>query len=141
MALRGRDIHLVACGVIATTRHPTFTERLMQIHEELVALVREHEPGVAAVESVFHARNARSALKLGHARGAALLALARGGMPIEEYPPAQVKQALTGNGRADKEQVARMVRMIVGATGEVQADATDALAVAICHASMNPKLR
>lgn len=135
--VRGSEISLVACGVISTVKEAAFADRLVRIHSELSRVVEDYEPMGAAVETVFHARNARSALKLGHARGAALLALAQGGIAIEEYAPRQVKQAVTGNGGADKAQVARMVEMLLGRTGAVSKDATDALAIALCHAAIN----
>jgi crossover junction endodeoxyribonuclease RuvC len=133
----GSEIALVACGTITTTDAPDFAQRLLLIHRGLLDVLQTHQPSAAAVESVFHSRNARSALKLGHARGAALLTLADAGLEVAEYAPTQVKQALTGSGRADKTQVARMVEMLLGRTGAVRNDATDALAVAICHATMS----
>ena len=133
----GSEVSLVACGVISTAKESVFSDRLVRIHAELVQIVEDYAPIGAAVESVFMARNAQSALKLGHARGAALLALAQGGIAVEEYAPRQVKQAVTGNGGADKAQVARMVEMLLGPTGTVSRDATDALAIALCHAAIN----
>jgi crossover junction endodeoxyribonuclease RuvC len=96
-------------------------------------LIIDHQPEVLAIEEVFLAKNPNSALKLGQARGVALAAGVAHGLPIHEYAARQIKQGLTGTGRASKEQVAHMVRMVLGLPGEPQADAADALAIAICH--------
>ena len=131
----GSRHRLVACGVIATPPGADFPERLLTIHRELVRLLRQHRPDCVAVESVFHATNVRSALKLGHARGVALLAAVEGGYPLVEYAPAAIKQAVVGYGRAEKRQVGEMVRLLLGLADVPQPnDASDALAVAICHA-------
>lgn len=136
----GSELRLVGCGVISTAGRKTdpdsFSARLVKIYDDLRDLLVEHEPDGAAVESVFHARNANSALKLGHARAAALLALAHQGVVVDEYAPREVKQAVTGTGGADKQQVARMVEILVGRTHAMRSDATDAVAVAICHAAV-----
>jgi len=125
---------LVACGAIATSPKTTLPDKLLVIHKALGRLLAEHRPDSVAVESVFHAANVRSALVLGHARGAALLAAVEGGYPVHEYAPAEIKRAVAGYGRADKHQVGEMVRMLLGLV-EVPTpnDAADALAVAICH--------
>jgi crossover junction endodeoxyribonuclease RuvC len=108
--------------------------RLKQIADDLDDVLKEHAPDAVAVETVFHAKNARSALLLGHARGVALLCAARYGAPIYEYTAGQIKQSMTGFGRAGKEQVQDMVRFILGHRGQMSLDASDALAAAICHA-------
>jgi len=125
---------LVDCGAIATSPKAAFPEKLLTIHQALVRLLTEHRPDCVAVESVFYAANVRSALKLGHARGVALLSAVEGGYPVFEYAPAEIKQAVVGYGRAEKRQVGEMVRIILGLS-EVPTpdDAADALAVAICH--------
>lgn len=130
----GRCHRLVACGAIVTSRREGFPAQLLSIHRELSALLAEHRPECVAVESLFHAVNVRSALKLGHARGVALLAAVEAGFPVAEYTPAQIKLAVVGYGRAEKHQVQEMVRVILGLP-EVPTpnDAADALAVAICH--------
>jgi crossover junction endodeoxyribonuclease RuvC len=129
---------LVVCGAIATRGCETFADRLVAIHRELVALIAVHAPAVVAVENLFHAANVRSALKLGHARGVALLAAAGQGVPIAEYTPAEIKRAVVGYGRAEKHQVQEMVRLLLGLPAVPEPnDAADALAVAICHVHMS----
>lgn len=136
----GSELRLIECGVIHAAKDAkTFSDRLVTIYDELRALLAEWEPQAAAVETVFHARNAQSALKLGQARAAALLALAHAQVPVAEYTPTAIKSAVTGSGRAPKDQVARMVEILVGKTHTVRHDATDALAIAICHAAHVPR--
>ncbi len=131
----GSRHRLVACGAITTPARATFPEKLKAIHDGLTELLARCGPSCVAVENVFYATNVRSALKLGHARGAALLAAVHGGFPVFEYTPAEIKRAVVGYGRAEKHQVGEMVRMLLG-LGEVPEphDAADALAIAICHA-------
>ena len=122
------------CGAIVTSPRLGFPAQLLRIHQRLAALLAEHRPGVVALESVFYAANVRSALKLGHARGVAMLAAVEGGFAVAEYTPAEIKQAVVGYGRAEKQQVGEMVRVILGlAEVPTPNDAADALAVAICH--------
>lgn len=111
----------------------TLGARLHAIHAGLVEILRVHAPAAAAIEQVFLHRNAVSALKLGHARGVALLALAEAGLEVAEYMPSVVKLAVVGTGRADKEQVQHMVTALLKLPRAPQADAADALAVALCH--------
>lgn len=109
-------------------------DRLCHMGEHLDRLLAQHSPQAAAVEAIFHAKNSRSALSLGHARGVVLLCLGRAGLPVHEYTPAQIKQATTGRGGAGKEQVQVMVRMLLGLTNApAELDTTDALAAALCH--------
>jgi crossover junction endodeoxyribonuclease RuvC len=130
----GSRHHLIACGAIATSPRATFPEKLLTIHETLGRLLAEHRPDCVAVESVFYAANVRSALKLGHARGVALLAAVEAGFPVFEYAPAEIKRAVVGYGRAEKHQVGEMVRLLLGLdTIPEPHDAADALAIAICH--------
>jgi crossover junction endodeoxyribonuclease RuvC len=130
----GRRHRLVTCGAITAAAADAFPARLARIHRELVALFAKTRPDCVAVESVFHAVNARSALKLGHARGVALLAAVETGCTIVEYTPAEVKRAVVGYGRADKRQVQQMIKLLLGlAQPPSPYDAADALAVAICH--------
>ena len=124
-------LRVLASGVIRAPRGP-LAERLRKIFGELEELLAEHQPDAMAVEAIFHARNARSALILGHARGAALLAAGRAGASVYEYSTKTVKQTVTGFGGADKEQVRRMLQMLLG-TMPTALDASDALAVALCH--------
>lgn len=133
---QSRMVH-VDHGVIHSGDGP-LAERLARVHDGIAAVIAQHRPARVAVEGVFHAVNARSALILGHARGAALVAVARAGLPVNEYPPATIKQAATGSGRAEKEQVARMVGALLGVRGAIPADATDALAAALCCLMREP---
>lgn len=119
-----------ACGVILP-RGEHLAARLASLRATLADVLARHAPTEAAVEDVFHHRNARSAFVLGQARGAALVALAEAGLEPAAYPPAMVKRVVTGSGAADKAQVARAVRAIFGV--DAPADAADALAVAACH--------
>jgi crossover junction endodeoxyribonuclease RuvC len=113
--------------------------RLKRIHDEIADLAERYAPDIAAVEDSYVGIDARTALSVGQARGAALVACATAGIPCVEYPPALVKQAVCGYGRADKAQVQRMVRAILGLPQEpTPHHAADALAVAICHALASP---
>jgi crossover junction endodeoxyribonuclease RuvC len=130
---------IVICGAIATTTAATFPDKLLLIHRRLAEILRECRPDCVAIENVFHSINVRSALKLGHARGVAMLAAAEAGVPIAEYTPAEIKRAVVGYGRAEKSQVQQMVKLILGLTTvPTPHDAADALAVAICHAHARP---
>lgn len=120
-------------GVIKLKCYKTLPERLLAIYRSLGMVIEEHRPDAVAVESVFHARNARSAIMLGHARGAAILTAAEHGLQVFEYSPSSVKQSVTGHGGAAKEQVQKMVGILLNRPATAEADAADALAVAICH--------
>lgn len=109
-------------------------ERLLSIYEELTEVIREHRPTIMAVEKVFFAKNAVSALKLGQARGAVILTGMIHGLTIHEYSPSEVKQVVAGYGQADKHQVAKMVALLTGQKDFQTLDASDGLALAICHA-------
>jgi crossover junction endodeoxyribonuclease RuvC len=125
---------LVVCGAIVSSPRLGFPTQLLRIHQQLTALLAEHRPECVAVESVFYAVNVRSALKLGHARGVAVLAAVEGGYAFAEYTPAEIKRAVVGYGRAEKHQVQEMVKLLLGlAEVPTPHDAADALAVAICH--------
>jgi crossover junction endodeoxyribonuclease RuvC len=130
---RGQTIHLIAAGILRPHADDRFELRLQAIHQGLVQVMDQHQPDEVAVEGVFQAKNARSALLLGHARGVALLAAAQAGLVVYEYPPASVKKALVGGGRAAKEQVRTMVATILNTRRNLSLDASDALAVAITH--------
>lgn len=131
---RGEQLHLVRCGAISTAAALPFPARLKLIFDGLRQVIAELEPDCAAIEGVFFARNVQSAIKLGQARGAALLAAVSGGLPVFEYSPLEVKGAVTGYGRAEKGQVQEMVRALLRlAEAPHPPDAADALAVAICH--------
>lgn len=109
-------------------------ERLFLIYEKLGAIIREHRPQVAVIEKVFFAKNAVSALKLGQARGATILTARIHGVELAEYSPSEVKQSVVGYGGADKHQVAKMVQLLTGCRDFETLDASDGLALAICHA-------
>ena len=145
-------LSLVECGVVRTASgrggqeetpgapESDFSRRLARIYHELAAILGRHRPDQAAMEQVFTAKNAASALKLGQARGAAVAACAAAGLDVADYAPTLVKKSLVGTGRAEKEQVAFMVRRLLNVRSEAAAkwplDASDALAVAICHLGM-----
>jgi crossover junction endodeoxyribonuclease RuvC len=129
-----QGLALVDCGVITTPAGQSLPARLQEIHRSLVRVIERHEPEAAAVEELFFSRNVRTALSVGHARGVTLLALAQAGLPIFEYKPLEVKQAIAGYGGADKQQVQEMVRLLLSLDRAPQPDdAADAVAVAICH--------
>lgn len=115
------------------TQEGELASRLLEINDGIFQVIREYRPTTAAIEQVFMHKNAMSALKLGHARGVAMVAMASHSLAIGEYSPRQIKQAVVGTGSADKHQVQTMVLSILGLTGNIQADAADGLAVAICH--------
>lgn len=123
----------MASGCIATTAK-AFPARLGEIYCALDGVLAEHSPQEVAVEQVFMAKNASSALKLGQARGAAIAVVVNAGLPVHEYPPRSVKQAIVGKGGADKAQVAHMVRVLLNVRDKLSPDQADALAVALCHA-------
>ena len=130
----GSRHRIVTCGAIKASPLASFAEKLLQIHARLSLLIAECRPDCVAIENIFYAVNVRSALKLGHARGVAMLAAVEAGVPVMEYTPAEIKRAVVGYGRADKHQVQQMVKLILS-LAEVPSphDAADALAVAICH--------
>ncbi|MDR3357795.1 MAG: crossover junction endodeoxyribonuclease RuvC [Desulfovibrio sp.] len=129
---------LLECGVVrAAPGETSFSVRLAHIYHELLSILSSHVPDEAAVEQVFTAKNALAALKLGQARGVAVAACAAHGLSISDYAPALVKQGLVGTGRAEKEQVAFMVKRLLNVRGTAMPlDASDALAVALCHLNM-----
>jgi crossover junction endodeoxyribonuclease RuvC len=135
----GSRHHLVACGAISSRSSDAFPDRLARIHRELTALLVSCRPDCVAIENLFHANNVRSALKLGHARGVAMLAAVEAGCEVVEYTPAEIKRAVVGYGRAEKHQVAQMIKLLLGLDKPpAPFDAADALAVAICHLHTTP---
>ena len=133
---------MVVCGAISSPSGTAFPDKLMEIHRRLAALIHECRPDCVAIENLFHSVNARSALKLGHARGVAMLAAVEAGVPVFEYTPAEIKRAVVGYGRADKPQVQHMIKLLLGlAAVPSPHDAADALAVAICHVHAQPPAR
>ena len=131
----GSRLHFICCGVIKVSDRLSFPLRLKGIHDGLGEVIAKQGPAVAAVEDVFVASNPRSALKLGHARGVAILAAMQQGLDIYDYTPRMIKQAVVGYGNADKHQIQQMVRVLLKLSSSPSTDAADALAVAICHAN------
>lgn len=130
----GSRHQLVTFGVIAAAPGASFPDKLHGIHRSLSQLITTHRPDCVVIENLFHAKNARSALLLGHARGVAVLAAAQAGLPIVEYTPAAIKLAIVGYGRAEKAQMQQMVKVLLGLDAIPEPhDAADALAIAICH--------
>lgn len=128
------DPQLLDCGLVRLDSRLPLASRLARLQNEFAELVERVKPSVAAVEAPFHGPSARSALQLAHARGVILAVLAAAGIEIAEYSPAAVKKAVTGNGRAEKEQVREMVRRLLRRQeGWRSHDISDALAVALCH--------
>lgn len=123
----------VAAGVIRVKESAPIAERLHLIHQGVCAVLEEYKPDAVAIEDIFFARYPQAALVLGHARGVAMLAAAQRALLVSAYPPAVVKRAIVGSGRADKQQVAQLVGALLGLGELPSVDATDALAVAIAH--------
>jgi crossover junction endodeoxyribonuclease RuvC len=137
----GRRHRMIEMGALAPGSRLSLPEKLRHIHAGVVELIGRLRPDALAVEDVFHAANTRTALVLGHVRGVVLLAGAQAGLPVHEYPPATVKQQVTGFGSAEKQQVAFMVTRMLALSGDAEpGDATDALAVALCLACVEPAL-
>jgi crossover junction endodeoxyribonuclease RuvC len=130
---RGTRLVHVAHGIAHTDERTDISARLVVIERALVAVLQAHAPEEASIEALFYAKDAQAAAKLGHARGVALLVCARAGLAVYEYAPARVKLAVAGHGRAEKAQVAQMVRVVLGLAAAPEADAADALALAITH--------
>ena len=120
-------------GVIRAKQGQPLADRLLSIFEGLRGVIEAQRPHECAIEDVFNSKNPRSSLILGHARGAGILAARSMGIPVFEYSPLEVKRAVVGYGRAEKQQVQVMVKLILGIDGRVAQDAADALAVAVCH--------
>jgi crossover junction endodeoxyribonuclease RuvC len=133
---------MVICGAISSPALSSFPDKLLRIHHQLAGILGECRPDSVAIENLFHSVNARSALKLGHARGVAMLAAVEAGLPVFEYTPAAIKRAVVGYGRAEKAQVQQMIKLILGLDEAPSPhDAADALAVAICHVHAAPPAR
>ncbi len=137
---RGSGYRCVAYGCITTGPDATTPRRLAKIHDDLVQVIERYGPAECGVESVFFGANAKSAFATGQARGVALLAMADTDLPLGEYSPVQIKNAVVGSGTADKKQVQYMVRVLLGLDHEPKPDhSADALAVAICHANLRDR--
>ena len=123
----------VGYGCIETTKKDSFVQRLAKIHQELLKIIKEYKPTHMAVEELFFFKNVTTAIEVGQARGVILLAGVQAGLPIDEFTPLQVKQAMTGYGRAEKGQMQKIVGMILGVKEKIKSDdAADALAIALC---------
>ena len=132
----GRSHRLIAADTIVTSPKKPLSERLLAIATGLRAAINMHQPEMAAIEGVFHAVNTQTAIKLAHVRGVAMLMIAEAQLPVGEYSPMEVKTSVVGYGRAEKEQVQLMVQTILRLPAVIKSqDASDALAVAICHAT------
>lgn len=136
----GKIRHLDNGGIFPKKKAP-LADRIFYLHQEISRLIQSHQPDVVALEDIFVAKNVASALKLGHARGAAMVAAGEAGLPLFEYTANQVKKALTGYGHASKEQIQKMVKTLLKLPGEAFTDASDALAVAVCHANSHRMLK
>jgi crossover junction endodeoxyribonuclease RuvC len=130
----GAKLLCIACGAIRLSRREPLARRLSQVYERLGALIDAHRPDEVAIEEIFYALNVKSALQLGQVRGVAMLAAASAGLGVAEYSPLTIKSSVVGYGRAEKEQVQHMVTKLLGLAEPPQPmDASDALAIAICH--------
>ena len=130
-------VTLVECGVVRTSAGEPLSGRIREIYDSICALIERHQPFAVSVEDVFQGKNAQSALKLGHARGAILLAAAHAEVRIAEYAPRQIKKAVVGNGNATKDQVGFMVQQQLKLRAAPSpADAADGVAAALCHCLM-----
>jgi len=129
----GNRASFVACGSVTSDAEVSLAERLLALHEGLAAVIARHEPDEAAVEETFVNRDATATLKLGQARGIALLVPAQAGLPVAEYAPNAVKKAVVGAGHAEKAQVRMMIGVLLPRASYDSHDAADALAVALCH--------
>ena len=135
---RGTRFVHVAHGIVHTDSDAAIAHRLVDIERALVDVVTQYAPEVASVEALFFAKDPQAAAKLGHARGVSLLVCARAGLDVHEYAPAFVKRTVAGHGRAEKVQVAQMVRVVLGLAVAPAADAADALALAVTHLMRAP---
>jgi crossover junction endodeoxyribonuclease RuvC len=131
---RRAGLSCITFGEIRPPRGASLTKALSVVYERIEGLIRESAPDVMAIEDIFFGKNVRSLIRQGHLRGIVLLAGTHGGLPVFEYTPLEIKKAVVGYGRAEKSQVQSMVRAILKLPGEAPADASDALAAAICHA-------
>jgi crossover junction endodeoxyribonuclease RuvC len=137
----GRRHQLITCGAIKTVARAALASRLHQIHDELGRLLADSHPDCVVIENLFHAKNVKSALVLGHARGVAVLAAVHAGVPVLEYTPAEIMASVAGYGRAGKSQMGHMVKLLLGlAEAPRPHDAADALAVAMCHVHNSGRL-
>lgn len=130
---KGSDWRALAWGCVETSARKDFTGRLKEIHDEIIKLISLHHPTRLAVEELFFFKNQKTVIKVAEARGAILLTAAEAGLPVDEFTPLQIKQAITGYGRADKGQMQKMMTMFLGLKEKIKSDdAADALAAALC---------
>ena len=134
LSVEGSRLRAIDFGNIRNAQKLPLTACLRAIHAKVVELIAEHSPDVMAIESVIYGKNAGTMLVLGEARGAVLTAAADAGLPVYEYEPRRMKRAVCGNGLAEKEQIQRMVKVLLNLPEEPQNDAADALGLAVCHA-------
>ena len=139
VASEGNSLRHLGHGVVRASGDQPLSSRLCQIGDALDAILARYRPGLGSVEGIFFDKNAQSAAKLGHARGVVLLCLERQRIPVREHSPARVKRTLTGNGRAEKSQVAQMVKAILRLEAVPPVDASDALAIAITELRLDPR--
>ena len=132
--VRGTRLNHVDSGTVTISSRRPMEARLLSVFESITGLIARHAPGLLSVEDVFYARNVRSAITLGQARGAVMIAASKAGLAVHTYAPAEIKMAVAGSGRAEKGQVQVMVRAILSLEALPPVDAADALAAAICHA-------
>lgn len=135
----GKMLHL-SSGTISPPSDFAFSRKLQIIYSGIISVIEEFTPECMSIEEVFYAKNAKSAIKLGHARGVAILAAANKGLDVYEYAPTNVKLALTGNGRAGKADIKRMLYRIIGMENFEKSDTSDAVAIAICHLNSSRQL-
>ena len=138
---KNNEIRHLENGAIYCGHEPTFDKRLVIIFEKIQSLIKTFQPTAMAVENIFYSKNVQSTLKLGHARGVAMVSAALLRLPVFEYTPLQVKQAIVGYGGATKDQVQKMVKVLLGLPQTAEENASDALAVAICHAHTTRELK
>lgn len=131
--VRDNTFNCLDCGYISQPQSRSLPKRLKHIYKKLADLIDEFSPDEMSIEDVFFSKNARSTLKLGEARGVAILAGASADIPVFEYSPTEVKSAITGNGRATKMEVQKMIYTMLNINGLEKTDTSDALAIAICH--------
>lgn len=136
----GSSIKFIGAGTINTKAGDDLAQRLLIIHNELKVIIERYSPAKAAIEDTYVNKNFASSLKLAHARAAAMLTLSLGGMVPKAYPAKVIKRAVTGSGKAEKDQVAYMLKCLVPASNDLSKDAADALAIAICHSHYHDHL-
>jgi crossover junction endodeoxyribonuclease RuvC len=134
IGLHGNKLTFIGCGVVTTNADHSLADRLVQLHDGILEIIRGHRPDVAAVEQTFVNKDPVATLKLGQARAIALLVPAQAGLEVAEYAPNQVKKSVVGVGHAEKEQVHAMVKVLLPQSDAKTPDAADALAIAITHA-------